>query len=159
MDKKGSVKCIKTVLINAPKEFVWDVLVDINSWAEWEYDIKKAYKTEKIQKNSTIFWKADNIEFKAKIFSFELYKKISWSYRISGLHIIHSWYLQETEGITQVTSCQQVDGIMARIFRKSVTSSIEYDNKRWVEFLKMECEKQKNKYYTSKKLFFEIIKN
>jgi hypothetical protein len=158
-NRRSPVKCIKTTLIHASPQEVWNVLVNVNLWATWQFDISKSMINGKLQKNTSIIWEAEDVEFRSVIHTLEPYRKIGWSCKMLGMRLDHNWYLSEVNGITQVTTRQNIDGFLAKLFRKTISMSIEYDILRWLEFLKMECEKSKYPQYYIPKLFYEFESN
>lgn len=158
-NKKAPVKCTKTILINSSPEEVWNVLVNVNLWTTWQFDIAKSIMNGRLKKNTSIIWEAEDVEFHSVIHTLEPYKRIGWRCKMLGMQLEHSWYFSKVNGVTQVTTQQTIDGFLARLFKKSVTLSIEYDILRWLEFLKMECEKSKDVHFAIPKVFYEFDSN
>ena len=61
-----------------------------------------------------------------------------------GVYAIHNWTLTETDGNTIVKVDESMEGILARLFRKSFNKNLEKGMQRWLDLLKLECESRED---------------
>jgi hypothetical protein len=54
---------------------------------------------------------------------------------------IHNWTLTETNGQTDVSVEESMEGFFAKLFKKSFNINLEKGKLNWLELLKKECEK------------------
>jgi hypothetical protein len=58
-----------------------------------------------------------------------------------GIFAIHNWHLKQQNNGTEVLVEESMEGLLARIFKKSFNQNLERGMLKWLELLKLECEK------------------
>ena len=135
------VTCHKSMLINAPSAKVWDVISNINNWALWQTDIKKASLNGNLQINAPFTWKTGGAIIHSKLHTVNLNQQLGWTGKTFGMYAIHNWTLSEMDGQTQVLVEESMEGWLAAMFKKTFNKNLEEGMIRWLELLKKECEK------------------
>lgn len=143
VDSTAPVMCSKTITIQADPEKVWKVLTEINEWSSWQKDIPFASVEGDIASGSTFKWKTGGAKITSKLHTVKPGSAFGWTGNTMGLYAIHNWQLQEVNGATVVTVAESMDGLLARLFRKSFHKSLEQGMDRWLTMLKEKVESQR----------------
>lgn len=141
INQQAPVRCGDTISINANITNVWQVLTHINNWPAWQSDISKARLNGELQALSTFDWKTGGAKIHSTIHTAEFPKNFGWTGRTFGLFAIHNWTLTEKEGKTIVQVEESMEGLLARLLKKSFNKNLETGMRTWLELLKKACEK------------------
>ena len=136
------VKCSKTITINANAERVWKILTNIDNWANWQSDIKSTKLNGELKPMTTFKWKSGGANILSTLQTVELNKKLGWTGKSLGILAIHSWTLAEQNGKTIVSVDEKMQGFLAGLFKKPLNKKLESGMQKWLDLLKIECEKQ-----------------
>lgn len=140
INNNAPVKCSKSIVIKASKEKVWEVLADINRWPDWQTDISYAKINTQLAPNATFDWKTGGAKIQSTLHTVEPPYHFGWTGKTVGLLAIHNWTLKVANEQTIVTVDESMEGVLAKIFKKSFNTSLERGMIRWLELLKAECE-------------------
>lgn len=140
VDSIAPVMCRKTITIQATPEKVWNVLTEINEWSSWQKDIPFARAEGEIVSGSTFKWKTGGAKITSKLHTVHPYTAFGWTGTTMGLYAIHNWQLQKVDGETIVTVEESMDGLLAKLFKKSFNKSLEQGMERWLVLLKKRAE-------------------
>ena len=135
------VKCSKTILINAKPATIWAVMSDIDNWDNWQTDIVKPKLNGELKVNTTFYWKTGGASIQSTLHTVQPNKSIGWTGKSFGTLAIHNWTLNEVNGSTQVSVEESMDGLLAKLFKGALNKNLEKGMTKWLELLKIECEK------------------
>jgi hypothetical protein len=142
------VVCSKSITINAHAHQVWQVLTNINGWSTWQTDIQYAHLNGELKPDSTFDWKTGGAKIHSTLHTVEAFKSFGWTGKTMGLFAIHNWTLVESNGITTVHVDESMEGLLAKLFKKAFNKNLEKGMMRWLELLKINCEKTNISYGT-----------
>ena len=135
------VKCSKTILINASSTEVWEVITNIDNWANWQTEISKSKLNGSLEPHSSFDWKTGGVKIHSTLHTVEPFNKFGWTGKSLGMTAIHNWALTDIKGQTEVLVEESMEGLLARLFKKPLNKKLEKGVEHWLEFLKIECEK------------------
>lgn len=141
INKNAPVQCSKAITIHASGEKVWTVMTNINNWAAWQTDISKPKLNGELKPETTFDWKTGGVKIHSTLHTVEPFKNFGWTGNTYGLFAIHNWKLAETKEQTIVTVEESMEGILAKLLKKSFNRNLEKGMHNWLELLKKECEK------------------
>ena len=141
INNNAPVKCSKTIIINASIEEVWQVMTNIDNWANWQTDIIKPKLNGELKPETTFDWKTGGAKIHSTLHTVEPYKNFGWTGKTFGMFAIHNWTLIETNGKTKVSVDESMEGFFAKLFKKSFNKNLEKGMQTWLDLLKVECEK------------------
>ena len=141
INNNAQVKCSKSININSNSEKVWNVLTNINNWANWQKDIKQPTLKGTLQPNTIFTWKTGGASITSTLHTVEPHKYFGWTGKTFGMFAIHNWTLTENNNITTVTVDESMEGFLASLFKKSFNKNLEKGMLHWLELLKKECER------------------
>jgi uncharacterized protein YndB with AHSA1/START domain len=141
INNSAPVKCSKTITINANSEKVWAVMTNINNWATWQTDISKPKLNGELKPETTFDWKTGGVKIHSTLHTVEPFKKLGWTGKTYGLSAVHNWTLTETNGQTNVSVDESMEGFFAGLLKKPFSKNLEKGMQNWLDLLKQECEK------------------
>ena len=144
INSNAPVKCSKSITINANSKKVWAVLTSIDNWSKWQTDVSKPKLNGKLKPETTFDWKAGGAKIHSILHTVEPYSRFGWTGTTFGVYAIHNWTLTETDGNTIVKVDESMEGFLARLFRKSFNNNLAKGMQRWLDMLKLECERQED---------------
>lgn len=140
INEHAPVICSKSILIQASPEKVWSVLTNIDEWAKWQPEISQPKLNGPLIPNSTFKWKTGGAKIHSKLHTVGPFKKFGWTGKTFGILAIHNWYLTEENGQTRVLVEESMEGLIARLLKKSFNRNMERGMQNWLSYLKATCE-------------------
>lgn len=141
INNNAPVKCSKTITIHASSGKVWAALTNINNWTTWQTDISKSKLNGELKPEATFVWKSGGVKIHSTLHAVEPLKNFGWTGKTFGMFAIHNWALTETNGKTEVSVDESMEGFYAKLFKKSFNKSLEKGIQNWLDLLKQKCEK------------------
>lgn len=138
INENAPVKCSKSITINASSEKVWKVLTDINNWPAWQKEISNPKINGELKPCTTFNWKTGGAKIHSILHTVEPFKHFGWTGKTFGIFAIHNWTLRDVNGQTIVTVDESMEGVLAKLFKKSFNKNLEKGMENWLEALKNE---------------------
>lgn len=142
INESAPVKCSRSIMIDADLGKVWSVLTDINSWDQWQADITGPKLIGEPTPGASFKWKTGGVGIQSTLHTVEPNVAFGWTGRTFGMYAIHNWRLVNEGGRTRVIVVESMEGFLSSVFRKTFNKNLEAGMTRWLELLKMECEKK-----------------
>ena len=114
----------KEIIIDAPVQRVWNILVNINEWPVWQSEVTKVSLNGLPQKGVAFKWRAGGISFSSMIHSFEPCKFFGWTGTTFGAQAIHNWTFEETGGKTKLIVEESLQGLFPSLFTDKFCESL-----------------------------------
>lgn len=141
INQEAPVVQTKEIFIDASPEKVWEVLVHIENWDDWNDRISKPVVNEKPEVGSTFTWKTNGSKIKSKIHTLQPNRILGWTGKTFGATAIHNWYLDSSGKGTTVKVEESMDGWIIGLMKKKMNRILADDMAYWLEKLKTESEK------------------
>ena len=138
---QAPVTCRKSIQIEANSQKVWSVLTNINEWSNWQTDIHKPTLNGKLQCDTEFDWKTGGVKIHSTLHIVEPFKNFGWTGKTFGMYAIHNWILTDVNRMTEVVVEESIEGFLAILFKKSFNKKLEKGMQKWLDLLKIECEK------------------
>ena len=118
----SSAKClaIDEIVINANIEKVFGILSDINSWPQWQSNVKNAVLTGEIVTGNEFRWQAGGLKIRSRLHTVNPYHEIGWTGIILWIAAVHNWHLSEENGKTHVLVKESLKGFGSPILRQTL---------------------------------------
>ncbi len=136
------VKCGKSITINSNSKNVWEIMTNINNWANWQNEIKNPKLNGSLKVGSTFDWKTGGAKVHSTLHTVDPVKEFGWTGKTFGMLAIHNWTIKENDGITTVVVEESMEGFLASVLRKSFNKNLEKGMLHWLEQLKKEAERK-----------------
>ena len=128
--------------VDAPREVVWRVLTDIAAWPSWNSDVKSVEVDGPLAPGTTFRWKAGPGTITSTLRGIEAPRRIEWTGKTFGIDAIHVYELEERDGATSVRSAESWNGLVVRLFRRSLQKSLQRSTDAGLQHLKAEAERR-----------------
>lgn len=128
------------IYIKAAPDKVWEVLINIENWDEWNNKIKNPKLQEELKVGATFTWKTNGSKIKSKIHTYKTNQAIGWTGKTLGARAIHNWYLEPTERGTLVKVEESMEGWIVKLMKKKINKTLKEDMAYWLEQLKIKSE-------------------
>lgn len=116
INQNAAVIQSKEIHINASPDKVWEVLVDINNWENWNEDISKSKINGSPKEKSKFVWKINGAAIKSEIHTVNPEDQFGWTGETFGLSTINNWYLLSNKNGTIVKVEESLEGLLAHLF-------------------------------------------
>jgi hypothetical protein len=142
INEKAPVVCRKTIMIEAKPEKVWKILTDIDKWPAWNNNISLARIHGPLQPNISFTWKSGGMKINSILHTVAPYYSIGWTGKVLGIHAVHNWNMKVVDGVTEVTTSESMEGLLAKLFKRKLQPTLDSGMEHWLELLKKESEKE-----------------
>jgi uncharacterized protein YndB with AHSA1/START domain len=132
VDRDAPVIVEKSVEIAAPPDAVWEVLVDVDAWPEWNPDVKSASLDGAFANGSRFTWKSGPSTITSTIERADRPEVAGWTGTTLGARAIHVWRLEPTDGGTRVSTRESMSGLVPRLFSGSMRRKLEASLDTWL---------------------------
>ena len=139
INEDASVKDVHSIIINAPIDKVWNILIQADQWPQWNSDIKSVAIEGEPNEDQSFKWNFDGTKFNAQFQKIEKLTTLTWTGKSKWSMSIHNWQLVADDNQTIATLSTSLQGtfvILANKHQKVYTDLIN-----WLEKLKEKAEK------------------
>jgi uncharacterized protein YndB with AHSA1/START domain len=126
--------------IDAPPEAVWEVLTAFEGWPSWNRDVKSLTMQGGVAPGSVFRWKAGPGTITSTIQRVERPRLIAWTGRTLGVKAIHFWHFEPRNSRTFVRTEESYEGLVARLFRRSLQKTLDRALADGLRYLKTEVD-------------------
>ena len=141
INRKAPAMASTEALVRAPLDTVWSVLTNLAEWSRWNPDVEYVDMEGPLAAGTAFRWKAAGAAISSELQEVEPKRRIVWTGRILGIRAIHAWTFEERADGTLVRTEESFDGLLARLFAKSLQRMLASSLAKGLEALKMECER------------------
>ncbi len=140
IDRSAPVTAESSATVSASAEIVWDLLVDVNRWPDWNPAISSTSLPGQGEPGETFRWKSGPARLTSVIQVADRPAEIGWTGRTMGMSAVHVWRLHPVEGGTSIHTEESWDGIPARLAPKLMRSSLQKTLDDWIAVLQRAAE-------------------
>lgn len=115
INQDASLRDSQSTIINAPIDKVWDLMIDFNSWPDWNEEIK-SIEIEEVKVGSVFKWNINGSSIKSTIRQIKEKELISWTGTAMGIKAIHVWKFEADGNQTIVTTEESIQGFLTVFF-------------------------------------------
>ncbi len=138
INEDASVKDQHSIIINAPINKVWEILINMEAWPEWNDKIKNVAVEGEVAQGTNFGWTFDGKKFTSQIQSAEAPTILSWTGKSSMVKSVYVWQLEDDENQTIATLSTSMQGTFTILFNKH--QKIYNDLLNWLQTLKEKAE-------------------
>jgi uncharacterized protein YndB with AHSA1/START domain len=135
------VQCSKSMLIDATPEKVWAILTDIDRWGEWNPEISQPQLAGSLVSGATFTWKTGGTKIHSTLHTVVAPHQLGWTGKTFGIYAIHNWTIGVQGSKTIVAVEESMEGLLARLLKKSFNKNLATGMGNWLEALKVKCER------------------
>lgn len=142
IDADAPVLAAGEIEIGAPLGTVWDILVDVEHWPEWNPEVRKAEAGGLLSAGATFRWSAGPGTITSKVRRLEPFRRLAWSGRTLGIRAVHVWELEPRADGTLVRTEESWSGWPARLLRGAMRKRLRDAIDAGLGYLKAEAERR-----------------
>lgn len=143
IDRNAPVWAERDIEIAAPIETVWEVLTRVDDWPDWFSEGESAAITGPVEPGTTLRMKSrDPGTIKARIEQVDEPHLFAWTGRTLGISAIHVWRLDRSGDGTRVRTEESMEGLPARLLRRTMRKKLDGVLETWLRDLKSEAERR-----------------
>lgn len=114
------IHATSTVIIEAPRERVWDTLVNVSRWPQWQSGISKVTGDTTLATGTAFTWETDGTTIHSQVALFSPPNAVAWTGRAATARAIHVFVLTSLgPNRTLVQSRESMDGFLITWFYDS----------------------------------------
>ncbi|MBW4049831.1 MAG: SRPBCC domain-containing protein [Proteobacteria bacterium] len=120
IQQDAPIKATSTIIIEAPRERVWRVLVNVSRWPRWQPDISKVTGVSTLASGATFTWQTGGTTIHSRVVLFSPPSEVSWTGHAETARAIHVFVLTPLSPTrTKVESRESMDGFLISWFYNS----------------------------------------
>jgi uncharacterized protein YndB with AHSA1/START domain len=118
IDRDAPATAEGEVRIDAPPETVWAVLTDLRAWPAWNPDVRSMSFDGPLAPGTAFRWKAGSATLSSTLQEVEPPRRFGWTGRTMGIHAVHVFHLDPSEGGTLARSEESFRGLIPSVLRR-----------------------------------------
>lgn len=140
INREAPVVAEADIEIDARPEQVWQALVDVERWPQWNPGVKSVSLDGPLVETATFRWKAGMSTITSTVVRLDSPYLIAWTGKTLGIRAFHVWRLEPIDVRTLVRTEESYEGPVARILRRPLQKILERTLADGVRHLKAEAE-------------------
>lgn len=142
VNKNAPVIAKGEIEVASDPEIVWAVMADIDRWPAWNPDVKSSSLEGELTEGTTFRWKAGLGTIVSTLQQVEPPRIIGWTGNTLGIKAVHVWRLEPKGERTVVKTEESWEGVLPRIFRKTMQKMLQKAIDSGLRSLKAEAERR-----------------
>jgi hypothetical protein len=136
------IKVEYSVNTQVKAEKLWDTLIDIKSWPQWQWSSYiEPVPTNQVKDGTSFAAELGGLRWNIRVMKAERPKSISWQARRMGLHALHEWEFKEEGGNTRALTRESMSGWMLFLLYPIAKKNLRKTDEKWLTDLKFRAEK------------------
>jgi len=132
IDEHATVKASSEILIAAPTDKVWSLLVGIDEWPNWQPNITAAKIAGPLRRGTEFKWTIGGTKIDSRLALVKPDEELAWTGTAHHVTAIHLWQFRATpNGGTTVTTKESMNGFMLTLFYSS--KALQKSQKAWLD--------------------------
>ncbi len=114
-----------TIMIDAPVEKVWGLVVDIDRWPRWNKSVETAHLKGAVAKGSVFDWRSGGFGIRSTFKDVVPMERLSWTGQTLGTSAMHFWEFTITEKGVVVTTAETFDGWLPSLMPRTMQKKLD----------------------------------
>lgn len=140
INENAGIRDSHSIIINADIEKVWDVLIDMEKWPEWNPEVKRVSLEGEVVDGTNFTWTQGRTHGKSQIQSVKKPNSLTWTSKAKFVKRIYVWSLESDEGQTIATVSASFQGTFVVLAENH--QKVYHDLLNWLELLKAKTENE-----------------
>jgi hypothetical protein len=117
---------------------------NISEWSRWNPEVEYVDMEGPLAPGTGFRWKSGGAATTSELQEVEPKTRIVWTGKILGIRAVHVWTFEEQTNGVLVRTEESFEGLLARLFAKSMRRMLAAALVRGLDALKVECERLSN---------------
>jgi len=141
VNEEAPVLAKAKIEIDADPDTVWDVMADIESWPNWNPDVKLCLAHGELKAGTQFQWKAGLGNISSVLQTVKPPHLLAWTGKMMGLNAIHVCEIESIEGTTMVKTAESWEGMVSSEMHDKMQETLEELLQSCLHHLKAEVER------------------
>lgn len=137
---RAEVRSQATILIHAPIERIWGLVVDVDRWPQWNKAIENAHLEGAVLQGSVFQWKSGGYGIRSTFQDVDPMKHLSWTGAAFGTKAFHTWDFSVTGDGVAVTTAETFSGWLPAIMPGTMQKTLDDTLPALLQSLKLASE-------------------
>jgi uncharacterized protein YndB with AHSA1/START domain len=130
----------KEIFIQASLDKVWGIQTNINSWKDWQPDIRRAQLDGALTPGSVFRWTTGGFAVTSTLQEVEPKRRVAWTGQAFGSSAKHIWAFRPQGDGTLVTTEESMEGWLILLLKPLMPRFLEKSLDVWLGSLKTKAE-------------------
>jgi hypothetical protein len=113
------------ILIKAPLEKIWALVVGIDRWPEWNDAVETASLKGPFESGAVFRWKSGGLGIRSTIQDIVALRHLVWTGKTIGTRAVHCWTFEDTDHGVLVTTSETFDGWLPTIMPRTMQRKLD----------------------------------
>jgi len=141
INKEAPVLARAEIEIEADQETVWNILVDVEAWPNWNPDVKLCLAHGELEAGTQFQWKAGLGNMTSVLQNVEPPHLLAWTGKMMGLNAIHVCEIDFKDGKTIVKTEESWEGLVSSEMHDRMQENLEMLLQSCLKHLKAEVKR------------------
>ena len=132
----------REVEVEASPETIWDIIVAVDSWPDWNSDVKAAFIEGDLAVGTRFSWKAGQLTIRSTVLQMERPHHLVWIVTTTGIKAVHLWQIEKRGEKALVRSEESWEGLLPSILRGTMKRMLSRSIQQTLLYLKREAERR-----------------
>jgi len=132
----------REVEVEASPETIWDIIVAVDSWPDWNPDVKAAFIEGDLAVGTRFSWKAGQLTIRSTVLQMERPHHLVWTGTTTGIKAVHLWQIEQRGEKALVRSEESWEGLLPSILRGTMKRMLSRSIQQTLLYLKREAERR-----------------
>ncbi len=113
------------ILIKAPLETIWALVVGIDRWPEWNDAVETASLKGPFEIGAIFKWKSGGLAISSTVQEILALRHLVWTGETIGTRAVHAWTFEETDNGVLVTTSETFDGWLPTVMPRTMQRKLD----------------------------------
>ena len=138
INENAGIRDSHSIIINADIDRVWNIIADMESWPEWNPEVKKVNVEGELSEGTYFSWTQGRTSGKSQIQAVKKPALLSWTSKARFVNRIYVWTFESDESQTIATVSASFQGTFVVIVENH--QKVYHELLNWLELLKNKAE-------------------
>ena len=130
------------VEVEAKPEVIWDILVAVDRWPDWNPDVRSTFIEGDLKAGTEFSWMAGPGTIRSTVMQIKEPHRLLWSGTTLGIKAVHLWQIERRGEKTLVRSEESWEGLLPGILRGVMKKMLSRSIQQGLIYLKKEAERR-----------------
>ena len=142
IDRSAPVLARSVIQIASDPETVWATLTDLSGWPRWKPAIRSMRFDGRLEPGARFTWKAGRTTIRSTLREIDPPSAITWTGSTLGIRAVDTYRLLLCDGRTEVVQEESWSGLLPRLARSRLRSTLRSSLDEGLQSLKAEAERR-----------------
>jgi len=142
MDEFAPVIASQEIEVEAKPDTIWNIIAAVDSWPNWNPDVKAAFIEGDLAAGTRFSWKAGQWTIRSTVSQMQRPSHLVWTGTTTGIKAVHLWQIEKRGEKALVRSEESWEGLLPNILRGTMKRMLSRPIQQTLFYLKREAERR-----------------